>query len=263
LLSTGIQKGSVNWQDQVWRLKEAFIDTVFPPVCASCGQVGQLFCSACRLEVQWIVEPICFGCGRPQAQPIDSCLNCRNSPLPLERNRAAVLYVDPVRTVIHRLKFDGFFALAQPLAELMLEAWPRWRHDFDLIVPIPLHPNRQRQRGFNQSELLVRQLCKRLGWVGDQSALKRNRWTRPQIGLSASERRDNVDGAFEANHAVVSGKRILLVDDVFTTGSTLASATRALLDAGAASVTGYCLAGTDDRLEPDYSEKNHGRIVSE
>lgn len=255
MLSTGIQQGNVNWRSQARRLTAALVDTVFPPVCASCGQVGLLFCSTCRLEVRWIFEPVCAKCGRPQALPTGSCLNCRNSSLPLEQSRAAVLYVDPVRTVIHRLKFDGFFALAQPLAELMLEAWPRWRHDFDLIVPIPLHPNRQRQRGFNQSELLVRELRKRLSWASHQSALKRNRWTRPQIGLSAPERRDNVDGAFEANPAVVNGKRVLLVDDVFTTGSTLTSAASALLDAGAATVTAYCLAAAGERIETGNKEK--------
>ena len=144
-MSTGIQQGSANSQNQFRRVKAAVVDTLFPPVCANCGHVGQLFCSACRLEVQWIVEPVCARCGRSQAQEIDSCSACRSSSLPLERIRAAVLYVDPVRTVIHRLKFDGFFALAQPLADLMFEAWPRWQHDFDVIVPIPLHPNRHRQ----------------------------------------------------------------------------------------------------------------------
>jgi ComF family protein len=249
LLSTGIQQDSANWQNQIRRLTAVFIDTVFPPVCANCGQVGQLFCDTCRSEVHWIVKPVCGKCGRSQALAVDTCSACRVSPLPLERVRAAVLYVEPVRTVIHRLKFDGFFALAQPLADLMLEAWPRWEHDFDLILPIPLHPNRYRQRGFNQSELLVRALQERLDWTGDRSALRRNRWTRPQLGLSARERHDNVRGAFDADPKTVRGRRILLVDDVFTTGSTLASAARALLDAGANSVTAYCLAGAGEKLE--------------
>ena len=250
MLSTGVQQGSVKWQSQIRRLKAIVIDTVFPPICANCGQVGQLFCETCRLKVHWILEPVCGRCGRSQAQAVEACAACQASSLPLEIVRAAVLHTDPVRTVIHRLKYDGFFALAEPLADLMLEAWPRWQHPFDLILPIPLHPNRQRQRGFNQSELLVRALQQRLDWTGDRSALKRSRWTRPQLGLSGPERRDNVRGAFEANSIVVGGKRILLVDDVFTTGSTLASAANALHDAGAISVTAYCLASAGDALEP-------------
>lgn len=206
-----------------------------------------------------MVEPVCRKCGRTQPWVVDNCSACRDASLPLERIRAATLYVDPVRTVIHRLKFDGFFALAQPLADLMLDAWPRWEHDFDLILSIPLHPNRYRQRGFNQSELLVRALQERLDWAGNSTALKRKRWTRPQLGLSAPERRDNVRGAFEADPAVVQGKRILLVDDVFTTGSTLASAASALIDAGATAVTAYCLAATAD--EANEFDRVSGHVV--
>lgn len=249
MLSTGVQQGSAKWQSQIKRLKATAIDTVFPPICANCGQVGQLFCGTCRLKVHWILEPVCGKCGRSQAQAVEACAACQDSSLPLESVRSAVRYADPVRTVIHRLKYDGFFALAEPLADLMLEAWPRWEHAFDLILSIPLHPNRQRQRGFNQSELLVRALQQRLDWAGDQSALKRSRRTRPQLGLSGPERHDNVRGAFEANSIIVGGKRILLVDDVFTTGSTLSSAAYALHDAGATCVTAYCLAGAGDTLE--------------
>lgn len=139
----------------------------------------------------------------------------------------------------------------------MLDAWPRWEHDFDLILSIPLHPNRHRQRGFNQSELLVCALQERLDWAGNSKALERKRWTRPQLGLSASERRDNVRGAFEADPAVVHGKRILLVDDVFTTGSTLASAASALRGAGATAVTAYCLAVTGDEANEFDRDSSH------
>jgi ComF family protein len=144
------------------------------------------------------------------------------------------------------MKYEGYFALADPLGELMVSAWPRWEHPFDLVLPIPLHSQRFRERGYNQSELLVNVMQKKLGWHSDEKALKRSRKTRPQLGLTASERRVNVCGAFEADGTCVTGKRILLVDDVCTTGSTLTAAAEALLAAGARSVTAYCLTTTTE-----------------
>jgi ComF family protein len=139
------------------------------------------------------------------------------------------------------MKYEGYFALAQPLAELMIVAWPKWEHNFDLVLPIPLHADRKRERGYNQSELLVNALQDQIGWPGDSSALWRTKPTQPQIGLSVSERRANVKDAFEADRTIVKGKKILLVDDVCTTGATLSEAAQVLLKEGSESITAYCL----------------------
>jgi ComF family protein len=139
------------------------------------------------------------------------------------------------------MKYEGYFALARPLGELMVAAWPRWEHQLDLVVPIPLHSLRKRERGYNQSELLTDVLQQELDLPSLPEALNRSRHTRPQLGLTANERRANVRDAFTANRVLVQGKRIMLVDDVFTTGSTLTAAAEALHQAGACSVTAYCL----------------------
>jgi ComF family protein len=145
--------------------------------------------------------------------------------------------------LIQQMKYRGFFALTEPLAELMARAWPRWQTPVDLVIPVPLHPRRQRERGFNQSAHLVRHLAHRLGWKAHYHLLVRQRRTRPQVGLTKAQRRLNVADAFTVTEAgPVAGRHILLVDDVCTTGATMAAAATALLTAGASSVSGYTAA---------------------
>ena len=139
------------------------------------------------------------------------------------------------------MKYEGYFALADPLAKLMVQAWPRWQSAIDIVIPIPLHSERKRQRGYNQAELLVKEALKSLNWLSVPEALSRPKRTSPQVGLNLNQRQRNVHRAFTADEAMVAGKRVLLVDDVCTTGSTLDSAARVLHDAGALSVDAFCL----------------------
>jgi ComF family protein len=155
--------------------------------------------------------------------------------------RAALRYQEPTSDIIHRFKYEGYFALGRPLAALMIAAWPRWQSPPDLILPIPLHDRRRRQRGYNQSELLARPLGQALGIPVETASLRRTRPTIPQVGLGPDERRENVRGAFAAGPGV-AGRRVLLIDDVLTTGATMSAAAEALLAAGAAGVAAYCLA---------------------
>ena len=134
------------------------------------------------------------------------------------------------------------FGVARPLAGMMAERFPPWAQIPDLIIPIPLHPERVRERGYNQATLLARLLCEQLSLEMDDNLLRRTRDTCPQVGLDRLQRRRNVAGAFSAHGALVKGRRVLLVDDVCTSGATLAAAAEALLEKGAASVSGYCFA---------------------
>jgi ComF family protein len=143
---------------------------------------------------------------------------------------------------IHQLKYSGIAAAASPLAGVMVQGWQRWAAPVDLVVPVALHPAREHERGYNQSTLLARQFSRQLNLPLREDALARTRDTRPQVGLTRGERRRNVSGAFQAAPALLDGTRILLVDDVCTTGATLGAASEALLAAGARSVYAYCLA---------------------
>lgn len=185
---------------------------------------------------------MCARCGRPLSRSVPACATCRRAPFPLQQIRAACAFGGSVRKAIHAFKYEGMFAVAEPLATLLVDNWPAWEQAIDLVIPIPLHPERERERGYNQSALLVRHLSRQLGLPRDEDVLWRTRHTTPQVGLSVEQRRRNVRGAFAADSAGVAGKHLLLVDDVFTTGATLASAAGALLARGAQSVRGYCLA---------------------
>lgn len=194
-----------------------------------------------------VPEMVCSRCGRfheinlsPGPEPV--CSECRSKPSLLSRMRAPLCYMEPTSSIIHRFKYGGLFALGEPLAQFLIAGWPDWPQPPDLVLPIPLHPRRMRQRGYNQSELLARPLSKARGIAMEPALLRRTRHTAPQVGLGPEDRRHNVRDAFAADTTGVRGCHVLLVDDVLTTGATMEAAAETLLGAGATSVATYCLA---------------------
>jgi ComF family protein len=171
------------------------------------------------------------------------CVSCSKRPLSLKQIRAAVLFDTIIPDTIHQLKYRNAFAVAEPLGMLMVDAWSKWQTDVDVVIPVPLHMQRQKKRGYNQSALLVEVFCRELSLTSNLQILFRTRKTPPQVGLSAKERRTNVKGAFTVqNPQFIKGGNILLVDDVCTTGATLMAAAEVLHAAGANTVSAYCLA---------------------
>lgn len=233
---------ALSWRNSAKSLTDALKNLVFPPVCVSCKKVGSLLCEDCYGRIQWLSEPLCPQCGRIVADSHSICYVCRKWPLPLSKIRAATQFVDPIPQIIHNMKYNGYHALAEPLADLMVKAWPQWQFNIDLVLPVPLHPDRQKERGYNQSALLTKHMCRRLGLPYNLEAISRPRHTSPQVGLNVIDRLTNVRGAFRADAAKVTGKNILLIDDVCTTGATMAATAEALLMAGAKTVSGYSTA---------------------
>lgn len=173
------------------------------------------------------------------------CGRCQLTSPRLDGVRTYAFYTGPMRTAIRQFKYQGLYSLADPLAELMGKAWDRLAPDaleIDVIVPVPLHPARERERGYNQAALLARKLSAYLARPVVSDVLVRTRATAPQIHLSFDERRVNVHAAFKCIGDRLRGARVLLVDDVFTTGSTLEAACDAVRDGGAALVWAYTLA---------------------
>jgi len=243
---------------------DSVLAVAFPTNCSLCGNElggGRLrICGACWAELQPWQGPICERCGLPfaSARALDSsvgeCGDCRADVSGFDAARNFGLYTGKLRKAVLRLKFGGDERLGAHLGELLAAPWDslagREGSNQPLIIPVPLHPSRQRERGFNQSELLAMGLAQRLGKHGRNTApqvaksvLLRRRATPPQTGLSVSARRENLRGAFEVSKLeAVRGKTIVLIDDVMTTGATLSACARALRRAGAAQVMGLTLA---------------------
>ncbi len=221
---------------------QQILDRILPPRCTGCRAADALFCDRCWERVKWIEPPICRHCGRGMPQETVICGQCYHAPTSLQFIRAAVWFGRPVRRVIYALKYNGRTTVTPPLAGIMASSWKMWALDVDLVMPVPLHPDRERERGFNQSALLAEQFATAVGLPTESSGIFRVRPTEQQAKLNRQARISNVAGAFVADPVHVQGKRVLLVDDVITTGATLEAAAASVLAAGATSVSAYCLA---------------------
>ena len=212
------------------------LDLLFPARCAGCGQIGELFCPACRAQVQPVPPPVCVRCGRP-VPAAGRCPGCLAGHFHVSAIRAAALYADPLAQAIHRFKYENRPELHLPLGELLASYWRDRSASVDLVVAVPLHEKRLRERGFNQSDLLAAVLCREVRLpLLQPGILRRERDTQQQMLLGPAERRENVQDAFRWHGPPLAGCKVLLIDDVATTGSTLEACAVALLAAGASKV---------------------------
>lgn len=228
-------------------LFRAFLDILFPPLCHACrtfvpGREDIHLCEGCRGKIHVVGSPLCPVCGIPFAtegggdHPCGSCVTTRR---PFTAARAAFRFDGPVQELIHRFKYGKKVLLARPLGLLTAGRLASFikAEGADIIVPVPLHGRRLRERGFNQAQLLGRVLSRQWGIPLSVDNLRRVRWTEPQVGLSAPDRERNVRNAFQVAHPErFLDRRLLLVDDVYTTGSTVVECARTLKRAGSGEV---------------------------
>ena len=170
------------------------------------------------------------------------CARCRTSPLQIERIRAVAYFEGTLREALHQLKYRGRTALAEPLGGLMVVYWAQHALPANVVVPVPLHAARLRERGYNQAALLARVMVHQVGLALDERTLVRQRATAPQVDLDARQRKENVHDAFHCSARTLAGQQVLLVDDVCTTGATLEACAVALYEGGAHSVQALTLA---------------------
>jgi ComF family protein len=223
---------------------DPLLELIFPSRCAGCDARGALLCVACRPRLPWLDPNSCPRCAEP-ARGGAICRRClRAGQRVLSSLRAACRYEGAVRNAIRRLKYSRVRLFAVLAAQLVAADLATRPLSADLVVPVPLSDRRQRERGYNQSELIARELAG-LGVLPAPvpAALERSRDTRPQVELPRSARLENVRGAFVCERPeLVAGRRVLLVDDVSTTGATLEACAASLIQAGAARVLALVVA---------------------
>ena len=227
---------------QLTLLKGIALDILFPRWCVGCGREGDLLCHWCRRSLPGITPPLCPRCGRPQASGV-LCPGCISWQAQVDGIRSPFQFDGVVRQAIHQLKYKNLRALAIPLAGLLRDYLAANPVPAEVLVPVPLHPKRLRERGYNQSSLLVRELGRLTGLPVVSDCLMRQRHTPPQVRTSTvDERRRNLANAFACRDHRLQGRQILLVDDVATSGATVDACAAALKAAGAASVWALVLA---------------------
>ena len=221
------------------RLWSLALDAVFPPRCVTCRAWGAFVCAACAEQMVRAQHPRCGVCWQPSADT--RCEVCRHAEPAFTAVRSVYDFSGPARALVHALKFGGVSALAPEMAVQMSELLRGWRPDVSAIVPVPMAGVRKRKRGYNQSELLAREIGRLTGVPVITSAVVRLAGPAQVEQPDADARRRNARGAFRAGRAKLAGD-VLIVDDVTTTGATLDACSRALQSAGADRVFGLTFA---------------------
>ncbi len=237
---------------------------LYPPVCPICDRVlpqrltddgiGRI-CTDCEPSLIRVKEPFCMRCGKTLARTDavqEYCDDCRRKTHVFTQGRAAFVYSGAVIGTMHRFKYSNRRDYAPVLARELYRMHGAWiqRIAPDAVIPVPLHPKRRRMRGFNQAALLARQIARLSGIPLEEKLLVRTQNTQRQKALDAHERKNNLKNAFQTTKKIVQLEKVLLIDDIYTTGSTADAAAAALVQAGVKKiyVLCVCIGGEDQEV---------------
>jgi ComF family protein len=244
---------SNTFRTELW---SALLDILFPEHCLGCGvwlagRQPLAFCHICMADVLYLESPLCICCGKPfdkAAGDNHYCGRCLTKPYHYKQARAAVKYLAPVAKAVREFKYGAKTYGLSTFANLMHKYLQRHPlPEVDIIIPVPLHKKRLRQRGFNQALLLARKFFQQDQRKIEPLVLKRHVWTQPQTGLNRTARKRNVKNAFAVSQPdKIKDKKVLLVDDVYTTGATVNECARTLNRNGAKEVYVVTLARVVD-----------------
>jgi ComF family protein len=229
---------------------DAILNLVFPVSCVVCGAVVPerrygAACPSCWDSLNPITPPFCPSCGIPAVAIEGPCGRCRAGENRFDLARSAVFFDDRAREIVHHLKYSDRISLACPIGRILRALMEENRYTGEIVIPVPLHRSRERERGFNQAELIAREL----GLPVAARLLRRRKKTPTQTGLSRSERSRNLSAAFELS-GKVDGLNLILVDDVLTTGATVNGISKVLKRGGANRIEVLTFARVPDGLSP-------------
>jgi ComF family protein len=216
-----------------------FIDLLFPRRCPVCDGIvmpkGRLICPECVKKLSFVKNPVCKKCGKEViSTDIEYCLDCVRHKRTFEHGRALINYDENAGSSMAKIKYKNKREYLDFYGEAICARYGKLirRMESDVLVPVPVHPSRRKERGFNQAELLARRIGEHLGIAVCSTMLVRNKKTMPQKGLDPAGRLKNLEEAFSAGEMIKEVESVILVDDIYTTGSTIEACTRALKKAG-------------------------------
>lgn len=241
-----------NVKRKIIRLDELFLDLLYPPRCIVCDKVissEETVCPACRKKIRFVQEPACMKCGKPLLDGRkEFCGDCERKTHYFVQGKSLWLYESEMKRSIYRFKYQNKREYAKGYAREIANRYGHWVgvKNIQAIVPIPLHKKKQKKRGYNQAQILAKELGRIWGLPVYANLLIRIRDTKPQKTLNDAERKNNLKKAFKTTENIVQLKHILLIDDIYTTGSTLDAAAEALLAAGAEEIYTCCISTGKD-----------------
>ncbi len=243
-------KTNLKFKKAVKRIFEKIKQLLYPPVCPLCEEVllgGKTrICDDCRKKISYPTEPLCLKCGKEiDDTEAEYCRDCLDKPKSFVKGFPAMVYKEPVRRSIVKFKYQNRSSYADCFAQEIIKTHGREILDIspDVLIPVPVHKKKLEKRGYNQAEVLAKSLGNYLNIPVDSGILKRTVNTIPQKLLSDEERQKNLEKAFISNKKQVQYRCAMLVDDIYTTGATVESCTKALKSAGIREVyyTGICI----------------------
>ena len=229
------------------KIKEILIGVLFPPHCPLCDELipaGETACAACRKKVLYIKEPLCKKCGKPLENPRQEyCTDCGRKKHQFDQGKAVFVYQGQIRQSMYRFKYNNKREYAGFYASEAMKLYERWIEDrgIDVIVPVPMYRPKQKGRGYNQAETFAAALAGECGLPVDAGLVRRRRNTTPQKELNDLERKKNLENAFDVTKENLDYKNVLVVDDIYTTGSTVDAVAKVLKEAGAEKVYFLCI----------------------
>lgn len=223
------------------------LDFVYPPHCPGCDQLlkpGQMICDICDENIRRVAEPVCKRCGKPlENERQEYCIDCIRKEHRYRQGKAVFRYEGNIKQSMYRFKYAGKREYARFYAQEAVRLYNNWikERQIEVIIPIPMYSKKKRQRGYNQAEIFAKALGKELEIPVETGAVKRIKNTVPQKQLNDKERKQNLKNAFQLAPNIVNYKQILVVDDIYTTGSTMDAVAEILSSVGEKNIYYICI----------------------